>query len=264
MLNKVKTLADYYKKGGFTLIAEKTRRAFRRRMRRIIHRKPMIFRLQGDLVMRKLLKFLVGECNISFIIETGSYKGHTTTLFGEMFPHLKVYSCEIDPENYLDAKINTHKFKNIKIYNISSNLFLKEILNKKEIGSKPLFFLDAHWLDFWPLEDEMKIIGKMTKEAIIIIDDFKIPNETRYEYDDYKDKECSIDMINPNLKKGNNYNLLLPKYGIKAAYNSNIPHNPWLIGHAVIFQNMNKQFNKIIKNEFIKNNFNDATYLIKK
>lgn len=263
MIQKIKTVYSLCKNEGARIILRRILRGQLHKIQRIVQKPQGTFGIQGDRVMRNIIQLIGEEYNITSVIETGTYKGHTTTLLANLFPALNVYSCELVMENYLEAKINTKTKPNIAIFNMTSPEFLKKIIKDGLAGETPLFFLDAHWLHYWPLEDELNIITSKLKSAIIIIDDFKIPDHQRFEYDNYKEKSCSTDLIKPALKKKNKYLLLLPKYNQKDAYNHDDPHHKWLVGHAIIFQNPPKTFSEQSKT-FIDKYFEDKTELLTK
>jgi hypothetical protein len=48
-----------------------------------------------------------------------------------------------------------------------------------------LFYLDAHWGEDLPLFEEIAKIFSSCAQAIVMIDDFKVPNDDGYGYDDY-------------------------------------------------------------------------------
>ncbi len=219
------------------------------------------FRLHGDNIHLKALKKIINNYKITSIVETGTYLGYTTMLLAETFPNLQIYTCEINENFYLRAKKNLKKYKNIHIFNGTSPEFIENLINNKLIGERPFFYLDAHWLDDWPLEKELKIITTKIKSSFISIDDFKVENDSRYIYDRYADKECSIDLVKPNLKKGNNYNLLFPNYDKSKIFNNLICH-PDLIGYALLFHNMENDFISIKNNNFISRYFKDKSFLI--
>lgn len=233
-----------------------------RNLQRILKKEPLVFGMQGDLVMKDLLQLLAKEYAITSIIETGTYQGHTTLLLGELFPSRHIYSCELTNAHYLTAKKNTKNKPNITLFNLSSPQFLNKIIHTNLIGELPLFFLDAHWLDHWPLEKELSIITSRLKTAIIIIDDFKVPGHPRFAYDTYDENACAVDLLKKSLNKKNKYTLLLPKYHHKDAYKKFIPHNAWLVGHAIIFQNLPTTFSEKSSPEFISTYFEDKTQLL--
>lgn len=47
------------------------------------------------------------------------------------------------------------------------------------------FYLDAHWGDDLPLREELAIIGKAWSKPVLLIDDFEVPGDPGYGFDDY-------------------------------------------------------------------------------
>lgn len=222
---------------------------------------PYNYPLHGDPIALKAFEILVNEGKIKSIVETGTFRGYTTSLLARKFPNIPIYTCEIDAHNFKKASENLKKYKNVKVYHNTSPKFLNQLIKEKIISDKVLFYLDAHWLDDWPLEEEMQIISSKIKSAFIIIDDFKVPEDDRFAFDKYKDKECSLDMVNPNIKKKNSYQNLFPSYG-EEVYRKDIAH-PDLVGYIIIFQNFLKEFRNLKKTEFIRRFFKDRTDLMK-
>jgi len=219
------------------------------------------FRLHGDRIHLELLRKIISEYNITSIVETGTFLGYTTELFAKEFPNMQIYTSEINKKFYKKAKRNLTKYKNVHIFNVTSPQFLNHLLKNKLMGDRPFFYLDAHWLDDWPLEEELQIISKNIHSAVISIDDFKVERDIRFTYDSYNGKECSIDLVNPNIYK-NKYNLIFPNYGKEKIFKNKLFH-PNLIGYTVIFQNMDNEFNIIKKMNFVKKNYLDRSDLIK-
>ena len=58
------------------------------------------------------------------------------------------------------------------------------------------FYLDAHWNDDLPLQEEIKIIFNNWPLSVIMVDDFKVPDDPDYIYDNYGiGKELSIEYL---------------------------------------------------------------------
>jgi len=135
--------------------------------------------------------------NITNCVETGTYLGDSTLAFSRIFDC--VDSIELNDDFYQRAK---NKFAgNMKInlhYGDSAELikFVSEIRKDKTT----LFYLDAHWNDFWPLRDEIIGISKTHKDnCVIVIDDFKVPNRPEIFFDFYGSKECSYEYVKDAL-----------------------------------------------------------------
>lgn len=219
------------------------------------------FRLHGDKIHLRLIKKLIRDNNVTSIVETGTFLGYTTELLANEFPHLQIYSSEINKSFYNKARKNLRKYKNVKIYNKTSPEFLQELVNNKVLGDRPFFYLDAHWLDEWPLEQELQIISYNLKSAVISIDDFKVEGNRGFVYDRYNGKECSLELVRPNLNKKKKYNLLFPNYKMNDLFKGKLFH-PDLIGYVVILQNMQKEFENVKKEEFVKRYYLDKSGLL--
>jgi len=223
---------------------------------------PYNYKLHGDPILRASFKAIGEQMNATSIVETGTYLGSTTSLLAKMFPNTPIFSGEINKTSYTKAKKNLRKFPNVKVYNLSSPDFLNHLIDKNLLGERPLFFLDAHWWKFWPLEDEIKIITDRLKSSVVYIDDFKIPGDDRFKFDRYEEKVCSVEMIKPRMNKKAKYNLLLPKYGREIFKDKN--YHPDLVGYPIIFHNSPTLFKKFSSQEFARKFFIDKSSLLSK
>ena len=135
---------------------------------------------------------------INCIVETGTYTGTTTKVLAENFND--VHSIEINVHLHNNVKNNLNNYKNLHLHLGSSQDVLEKIL--PEISKKyknVIFYLDAHWNNYWPINDEIKTIGKyLHNRAIIIIDDFEVPNR-KHKYDTYDNNKLNYDYIQDAL-----------------------------------------------------------------
>ena len=148
---------------------------------------------------REIVKSLLDEFKFDAIIETGTYWGDTTGWFLEN-SKLPVYSCEISPAYVFTAQKRLSKFKNVHLELGDSRNFLSN-LSKTDLKDNTCFFyLDAHWLRDLPLTQEIKIIDDAWLNYVIMIDDFRVPGDDGYGYDDYgPGKRLDIRLIKPIL-----------------------------------------------------------------
>ncbi len=143
--------------------------------------------------------FLKKKYHIDTAIETGTFKGSTTTLFARLFDH--VHTIEISAPAYQTAKETLKPYENIHCHLGSSEKVLSEILPSVK-GKPVLFYLDAHWEEHWPLRQELEEISKTHRDnCIIVVDDIKVPGKKRIPYDKYGENECSHEYIKTELDK---------------------------------------------------------------
>jgi hypothetical protein len=152
----------------------------------------------SDPVVQKEIERLKEIFNIKCAIETGTYNGETTKFLAQKFE--EVYSVEITDHYFNESSNNCSNFNNVKIYKDSSEKFLSKILPTLENKfDNFLFYLDAHWENYWPLKDELKEISLHIKNrAIIVIDDFFVP-QRNFQYDSYQNIKCDFDYIKDEL-----------------------------------------------------------------
>jgi len=139
--------------------------------------------------------------DIDVMIETGTFYGATTRYLSTIAK--EVHSIEIVANTYDHAKNAMEKegkFNNVKLHLGNSSNVLDNILKTIDKTKPILFYLDAHWYDYWPILDELKMIGKYChNNAIIVIDDFQVPNND-LGYDSYGSQPLNYDYIRSTLK----------------------------------------------------------------
>ncbi|MCE0498130.1 MAG: hypothetical protein LV481_09315 [Methylacidiphilales bacterium] len=140
--------------------------------------------IDPDLI--EIIKKLRSDFDLRNFVETGTFDGDTSFFFSLIFD--RVYTCDVidhgrRPEFY---------FRNNLTYATKSSPdFLREHL--PEIGSNSLFYLDAHWEDYWPLRDELAIVFGHCEKPVVVIDDFDAGNGL--EFDSYNGKQLNFDHI---------------------------------------------------------------------
>jgi predicted O-methyltransferase YrrM len=120
------------------------------------------------------------------IIETGTYLGTTTEFMAAT--GLPVYTIEGNPRNYGFARARLWRKPNVRLYHGDSRIELRKLLDgplKSLTGTSLFFYLDAHWNDDLPLADEIAIIFGRSSNAVVMIDDFEVPGDPGFGYDDY-------------------------------------------------------------------------------
>lgn len=125
------------------------------------------------------------KIKIDNIIETGTYRG-TTTKFFQANTNINIYTCEISSRYHQFSRMRFRNLPKIILKKGNSVDFLKEVSKNPEITNSICFFyLDAHWEEHLPLFEELSVILSNWKSPIVMIDDFKVPNDPGYSYDDY-------------------------------------------------------------------------------
>jgi len=133
------------------------------------------------IVKRAILKEQAAKYKMPVFFETGTAAGDTTATVKSLFK--KIYSVEINPYYYEQAKKRFASDKNIELVNGDSGKVLASLLNDK-IKERTLFWLDGHYnsvLDpkgnelVCPIFGELEsVFNHPVKNHIILIDDARL------------------------------------------------------------------------------------------
>jgi len=156
--------------------------------------------LNADTFAQQKFLRLRERFNIRTAIETGTALGGTTVFLGKNFD--RTFTIEI---NKAWLKIAISRFESagvsnkIKPYLGSSEKVLDDILQLYSLGDDTLIFCDSHWNEYCPLLDELRIIAKNKIKPVIVIHDFKVPDEPELGYDSYNGQAFTYEWIKPLL-----------------------------------------------------------------
>lgn len=140
----------------------------------------------GQSNRRAIFDAIVGRQAPSLIVETGTYRGTTTEALAQS--GASVLTIEGQGRNYGFARARLRRLSNVKIELGDSRERLRILFEKMNGGVRPgsiFAYLDAHWDADLPLRDELEIIFNWDSDAIVMIDDFCVPDDAGYGYDHY-------------------------------------------------------------------------------
>jgi predicted O-methyltransferase YrrM len=141
--------------------------------------------LNGQARRQYMFRELISAFDIGAVVETGTYRGTTT----EFFAHLTgvpVYTIERVPRYFEYARRRLACYPHVHPVLGDSRDFLHRLAARRDHKEDPvLFYLDAHWDDDLPLHQEIELIVTSWESAIIVVDDFQVPGDEGYQYDDY-------------------------------------------------------------------------------
>jgi hypothetical protein len=141
----------------------------------------------GQLARQALFRDIIDSCRPSAIVETGTYRGTTTEFLADT--GLPIYSIESDRRNYGFARARLWRRRNVSLFCGDSRETLHKLidgpLHPLASSSSLFFYLDAHWNDDLPLAGELELVFGHCSAAVVMIDDFQVPFDAGYAYDDY-------------------------------------------------------------------------------
>ncbi len=136
-----------------------------------------------EAIMLDLLRLL----RPAAVVETGTFRGISLEWFAKNYSG-QVLSCEKEKLYFLQAQARLAHYSNVDLWLEDSRCFLAKILDKLQTNNPILVYLDAHWEQDLPLRDELKVIFSRQPKAVAVIDDFRVPDDAGYGWDDYGDQ----------------------------------------------------------------------------
>jgi hypothetical protein len=140
----------------------------------------------GQRSRQNLFRSLVERFAPAAIVETGTYLGTTTEFLAAT--ELPIYSVESDPRNYGFASARFWRTRNVHLLYGDSRTALQMMFDGPLhwARNRSVFvYLDAHWGHDLPLAEELSIVFGACPNAIVMVDDFQVPFDKGYGFDDY-------------------------------------------------------------------------------
>jgi hypothetical protein len=152
----------------------------------------------GQEIRRRIFADIVARTAPSTMFETGAFLGVTTAFMASLgVGH--VFSCELHAYNQRYAAQRLRSVANATVVNLDSRAFLRRYLPCYCRDDRVvLFYLDAHWEQDLPLLDELALILAHVRRPIVMVDDFQVPDDPGYSFDDYgPDRRLTLDYLAP-------------------------------------------------------------------
>jgi SEC-C motif len=131
-----------------------------------------------------LARQIIFGCGIERVIETGTFIGMTTEFFARF--SIPVITAECNAEYARHARTRLTNWKNVDLRLGDSVAILRDIARETIDRSVPtLFYLDAHWDGHLPLREEAELAISHFAGSVLMIDDFAVPDDPGYGFDDY-------------------------------------------------------------------------------
>ena len=118
-------------------------------------------------------------------IETGTYRGTSTEFFSAVLG-TPIETVETNPRFLAYSARRLAIFPDVHVVPGDSRTFLQGLAKSPGATNESVFiYLDAHWEGDLPLAQEVKIIAGSWTQAVVMIDDFQVPDDDGYGFDDY-------------------------------------------------------------------------------
>jgi hypothetical protein len=156
--------------------------------------------MNGQAVRKAIVRELFQRIPFSAAIETGTYMGQTTGYLASSF-QVPVHSGELMPRYHHVARRLLRHLPNVHLHCLDARAFLEELSRELPRNAGPLFFyLDAHWYEDLPLAEEVSLISSRWTDFVALIDDFQVPGDPGYGFDQYGNQPLNLDLVAPALR----------------------------------------------------------------
>jgi len=134
---------------------------------------------------QQLMRSLIQAVEPTAIIETGTYLGRTTEWFAQHYGG-PIFTVEADEELFAWTEPRLRTIPQITARLGDSRTALARWATDDAVPKeRVLFYLDAHWNKDLPLKEEVRTIARAWRDSVIVIDDFRVPHDRGYRFDDY-------------------------------------------------------------------------------
>lgn len=137
--------------------------------------------LNGQEGRQRIVRELARAIHFDRVYETGTYRGTTTEFLLAVF-ECPVFSVEISERFFRYSRARLSYSRRVHLERGDSRSFLQRHATVSETA---FIYLDAHWQRDLPLCDELRIISSGWPRAVVMIDDFRVPDDDGYGFDDY-------------------------------------------------------------------------------
>lgn len=143
--------------------------------------------MNGQPVRQALVRRFVAAMGPAAIVETGTYRGDTTLFLADI-ADCETHSCEVDARFHSFAERRLGHRDDIHLALAASHHFLRSFADTQP--TDVLFYLDAHWEGDLPLHEELDIISSRFTRSVVLIDDFLVPGDSGYRFEDRGPGRC--------------------------------------------------------------------------
>jgi hypothetical protein len=139
----------------------------------------------GQQARQRMVEDICRACGFVAVIETGTFRG-TTTEFLRRTADVSVYTVESNKRYYYYSRLRFARDRRVRVLLGDSRVFLRSAATDAKIPKRKVFFyLDAHWHVDLPLAEELATIGRNWTDSVVVVDDFRVPDDPGYGFDDY-------------------------------------------------------------------------------
>lgn len=159
--------------------------------------------MNGQPGRRTLTRALASVAEPRAVIETGTFRGTTTQFLWDVCG-CPVWTVEASPRNAAFARWRFLQATEVTVCVGDSRAWLRRLGDDSHVPKGDvLFYLDAHWGAELPLREELTAVLARWRDPIVMVDDFAVPGDPGYGFDDYgPDRRLELSYLPSELMDG--------------------------------------------------------------
>ena len=139
--------------------------------------------MNGQRGRQAMVRQLCFAIPFTCVVETGTYRGTTSEFLADV-SGVEVQTVEAN-KRYYHYAVKRLVGRDVHVTFGDSRAFLMELRDQIPGDQTLFFYLDAHWGSDLPLVEELRIISGTWRKSVILVDDFQVPSDGGYGFDDY-------------------------------------------------------------------------------
>lgn len=149
----------------------------------------------GDTFIQNEFIKLKNQFNITTALELGTCLGSTAIWLSKNFENVITIEINEQYANVASERLHESDCANTTLYISSTTDALPSI----DLKDDTIIFIDSHWLEVCPMQEELEIIASKGIKPVIAIHDFYVPNEPTLGYDTIHGQKFDYEWIKSRL-----------------------------------------------------------------
>lgn len=141
--------------------------------------------MKGQHARRAMMRHLALTLAPTLVIETGTHRGGSTAFLADI-TGVPVLTVEAWERSFHFAAWRFRDRADISVHHADSRDFLRARSQDRATShTRVLFYIDSHGGESLPLRAELEAIAAGWTESAVVIDDFEVPDDPGYGFDDW-------------------------------------------------------------------------------
>ena len=140
--------------------------------------------MNGQQGRQQLVRWIGRQIDFGDAIEAGTWRASSTCFLSDVLG-CPIWTVEADPAAYRYATRILARRADVHTVHDDSRHFLATF-DGSDLDQATFIYLDSHWdPDDLPLWEEIGIVFQRWTHPVVMIDDFRVPDDPGYRYEDY-------------------------------------------------------------------------------